>query len=292
MNEFLKILGKIVSKISVSIALSRKDKEEDKSKGRQNSNQANNQSVNIYLNDCRESKTKKISRIYFISKFDHIFENELIKEIIIKAEFEDGSAAAFIPIEFGIENMYDPVFKVTNEKGLIYIENIRIQNAGNYKIFAKDQSGIIINEVVEVKSNKMKIRFLTHPQDVSSKEVLGEVLVEVAYESGLKIVNEPVKIEVNKENVSLGGTDTKYTNEDGIAIFDNLVLTKTGGYKLKAVCRGEYVYSEPFHVFAPGITIDFGKYESGTSEEVEAFLTALLEKQSQGDSIKYNGEEY
>lgn len=138
----------------------------------------------------------------------------------------------------------------------------------------------------------MKIRFSAHPQDVSSKEVLGEVLVEVAYESGLKIANEPVRIEVNKENVSFGGTNTKYTNEDGIAIFDNLVFTKTGVYKLKAVCRGEYVYSEPFHVFAPGVTIDFEKYESGTSEEVEAFLTALIEKQSQGDSVKYNGEEY
>ncbi|GFI05085.1 hypothetical protein IMSAGC005_03939 [Lachnospiraceae bacterium] len=67
MNEFFKILGKIAPKISVSIALSRKDKDEDKSKDRQNGNQANNQSVNIYLNDCKESKTKKISRIYFIT---------------------------------------------------------------------------------------------------------------------------------------------------------------------------------------------------------------------------------
>ncbi len=290
MNEILKIMGKIASKISVSIALSRKDK--DKSKDTQNSNQANGQSVYIYVNNYRESKTQKISRIYFLSRFDNIFENDLLKEIIIKVEFDDGSIAAFVPIEFGIENIYGPVIKKTNEKGLIYIENIKMKSAGNYKVYAKDQSGIIINDVITVKSNKMKVRFLTHPQDVSSNEVLGQVLVQVVYQSGIKIADEQVRIEVNKENVSLRGTNIKYTNEDGVASFDNLVFTKTGGYKLKAVCRGEYVYSEPFHVFAPGVTIDFEKCEAGTSEEIEAFLTALIEKQSQGDVIKYNGEEY
>ncbi len=53
-----------------------------------------------------------------------------------------------------------------------------------------------------------------------------------------------------------------------------------------------FLYSDPFHVFAPGVCMDFEKCEAGSKEEVEAFLTALLEKQSDGDVIKYNGEEY
>lgn len=290
MNEILKTMGKIASKISVSIALSRKDK--DKSKDRENNNQIKGQSVNIYFNSFRESKTKKVSRIYFVSKLDNIYENELIKEIIIKVECDDGSAAVLVPIEFGIENICKPVIKKTNKNGLIYIENIIIKNAGNYKIYAKDQNGVTVNDIIKIKSNKMKIKFLTHPQDVSSKEVLGEVLVQVTYQSGMKVANKQVRMEVNKENISFGGTNIKCTNEDGIASFDNLVFTKTGGYKLRAVCEGEHVYSEPFHVFPPGVTIDFEKCEAGTSEEVEAFLTALIEKQSQGDMVKYNGEEY
>lgn len=85
---------------------------------------------------------------------------------------------------------------------------------------------------------------------------------------------------------------SKKTNKEGIACFDNLIFTKTGNYKLKAMCEHTFLYFEPFHIFAPGVCMDFEKCEAGSKEEVEAFLTALLEKQSEGDIIKYNGEEY
>jgi len=288
MNNILKAMEKIASKISLSFAFSQKNKE----KREEPNNPINGQSVNIYVNNYGERKQPKVNKIYFISKLDNFYANEIVKEIIIKAELDDGSAAAFVPIEFGIEDVVGPTIKNTDKNGLVYIENIRIRNVGTYRIYAKDQNGTIINDEIKIKLNEVKIQFLTQPQDVSSKELLDEILVRITYLSGQKAANKQVRIEVNKKNVIFKGSSLKYTNEDGIVCFDDLAFTRTGGYKLKAVCDGKFVYSEPFHVFPPGVVIDFEKCESGSSEETEAFLTALLEKQSPGDIIKYNGEEY
>jgi len=287
MNEIFKAMGKIASKISLSFGFAQKS-----SGKKQNEDNLSGQSVNIYVNNYRERNPSKIDKIYFVSKLDDFYENEIIKEIIIRAELDDGSVAAFVPIEFGIDDIFGPIIKSTDKNGLVYIENIRIKNAGTYKIYAKAQNGTIVNDVIRIRSNEIKIQFLTQPQDVSSKELLDEILVQITYSSGLKASNKQVRIEVNKENVGFKGNNLKYTNVDGIVCFDNLVFTRTGGYKLKAVCNGKFVYSEPFHVFPPGVEVDFEKCEGGSLEETEAFLTALLEKQSPGDIIKYNGEEY
>lgn len=284
MNEILKVLGKIISKITLSFTYS--------SKGKESGKEDKGQSVNVYVNNYGNNSIKKIGKIDILSGIDNIYANEIVKDIVAKVEFTDGTPASFLEIEFSVENLYGPVTKKTDKDGVVSFHDMRLKEAGNHRFCIKGIEGFVYRDLIVVKDNPVELKFLSQPQDVASKEVLNEVVVQAIYQSGSVAENVQIKLDISKEGVSWAGTRAKNTNKEGIVCFDNLIFTKTGNYKLKAMCEHTFLYSEPFHIFAPGVCMDFEKCEAGSKEEVEAFLTALLEKQSEGDVIKYNGEEY
>lgn len=284
MKKILKILGKIISKITLSFTYTSKLKE--------NSKTDKGQSVNVYVNNYGNDNTRKIGKIDVLSDIDNIYANELIKEIVAKFEFTDGTPASFVVIEFSVENLYGPITKKTNKDGMVSFRDVRIKEAGDHRFCFKEAGGFVYKDLLIVKDNPVILKFINQPQDVASKEVLNKVIVQAVYQSGTKVENLQIQIDINKEGVRWAGTRVKSTDKEGIACFDNLIFTKTGNYKLKVMYETCFLYSDPFHVFAPGVCMDFEKCEASSKEEVEAFLTALLEKQSDGDVIKYNGEEY
>ncbi len=284
MIKFLKFLGKIISKITLSFTYY--------SKGKESGKEDKGQSVNVYVNNYGNNSTKKIGKIDILSGINNIYANELVEDIVVKVEFTDGTPAPFSDIEFSIENIYGPVIKKTDKDGVVSFHNIQIKEAGNHRFCIKGTEGVVYKDLIVVKDNPVKLKFISQPQDVASKEVLNKVVVQAVYQSGSKAENLQIQLDINRDGVSWTGTRVKDTNKEGIVCFDNLVFTKTGNYKLKAMYEHTFLYSEPFHVFAPGVCMDFEKCEAGSKEEVEAFLTALLEKQLEGDVIKYNGEEY
>jgi hypothetical protein len=270
MNEFLKILGKIISKITLSFTYS--------SKGKESGKQYKVQSVNVYVNNYANNSAKKIGKIDILSGIDDIYANELIEDIVAKVEFTDGTPTPFSDIEFSIEDIYGPVIKKTDKDGVVSFHNIQIKEAGNHRFCIKGTEGVVYKDLIVVKDNPMKLKFISQPQDVASKEVLNNVVVQAVYQSGSKAENLQIQLDISRDGVSWAGTRVKDTNKEGIVCFDNLVFTKTGNYKLKAMYEHTFLYSEPFHVFTPGICMDSEKCEAG-SKEVVAFLTALLEKQ-------------
>jgi len=284
MNKILKILGKIVSKLTLSLTYA--------PKGKDSHTKNKEQAVNVYVNNYGNGNIKKIEKIDILSDIDNIYVNELIKEIVIKVELADGTVASFVEIEFSVENLYGPVTKVTDKNGMVSFQNICFKETGNHRFCIKGIGGFVYKDLIVIKDNPVELKFINQPQDVASKEVLNEVIVQAVYQSGTKAENLQIPIDINKEGVRWAGTRVKSTDKEGIACFDNLAFTKTGNYKLKVMYETFFLYSDPFHVFAPGVCMDFEKCEAGSKEEVEAFLTALLEKQSDGDVIKYNGEEY
>lgn len=278
--EWLEFFGKIISKLTLSFTYS--------AKGRESSKGNKMQDINVYVHNV----SKKIEKIEILSDINNIYANELITEIVVKAEFVDGTPASFSEVEFRIENEYGPIIKNTDKDGKVSFCNVQIKRAGNHRLFINDKAGFVYQIPIIVKDNPINLKFISQPQDVASKEVLNEVVVQAAYQSGTIAENVLIKLDINKDGVSWIGTREKNTNKEGIVSFDNIIFTKTGNYKLKAMCQHTFSYSTPFHVFAPGVCIDFEKYAPGSKEEVETFLTALLEKQSENDLIKYNGEEY
>ena len=281
------IFRAMLSKINLEISYSLEHKKENTKEDESNRGQV----VNVYVENSVNESVKKVGKIIILSKIIDIYADELAKGIIVKAEFANGTPASFTEIECSIEELYGPVIKRTDQNGIITFGDIGIKEAGNYKICIKGMERVIYEDLV-IKNNPINLKFISQPQDVSSKEVLKEVLVQAIYQSGTIAPNVYVEININKEGVKWEGTRRKCTDKHGIAHFDDLVFTKTGNYKLKAMHKHIFLYSKPFHVFAPGVCMDFEKCDAGSKEEVEAFLTALLEKQSEGDVIKYNGEEY
>lgn len=59
-----------------------------------------------------------------------------------------------------------------------------------------------------VKDNPVKLKFLSQPQDVSSKEVLNEVVVQAIYQWGSVAENVQIKLDISKEG-SWTGTKAK-----------------------------------------------------------------------------------
>lgn len=278
----LKILGEIISKIPFP--------------SKQQEKKANNSSVSVIVNNFPQKNSDinsyKIGELFFLNKLENIYTEDVIKKIAVKAVYTNGKVASDIPLEFSIENTYDPVLKSTNSEGIAYFENIKFYEEGKYKLCVKYGKEYNYSEVIEVKLNKICLEFLEQPSNTNSKELLNRIALKAKYMSGTKAERVLVCIGINVENICFSGIKERITDENGIVYFDNLSFIKTGVYKLKATCKGTYVYSEPFHVYPPGVCIDFEKYKAGSKEETEAFLTALLEKKPQGDIIKYNGEEF
>lgn len=251
-----------------------------------------NDSSQITINNYLQEQKSKVGRISIINDIDTVYAEETIKELAIKVTDVNGFAAIGIPLEIYIEDVCNSTIVSTDGQGMAYIKNVIFKKAQYYNFSVRYGDGYSFNQRIQVKENKVCLSFLEQPQDIMSQEKAGRVAVQASYKSGKKIKKEFIHISLNMENVNFKGAAEKMTNEEGIAYFENLIFGKTGSYKLKATCKGEYIYSDSFRVFPPGVNSDFENFKGGSEEETEAFLTSLLQKQSQGDIIKYNGEEY
>lgn len=88
------------------------------------------------------------------------------------------------------------------------------------------------------------------------------------------IKNRKVKLEIYDENgmVSarkISGTLTKNSDNDGIVIFDNLVIGATGIFKIFIISGQQQVSTEDIDILPPGLPIDFWNYRIGSSEYEE-----------------------
>lgn len=285
MGEILTVLKEIISKLTLSFSCAPKPKPKDTREPDKGQN------INVYVNNYGRDNAKKVGGIDILSSLDNIYAHE-VKEIAIKVEFADGTPASCVEVEFYVENLYSPKRKSTDKNGVVSFQDICFKEAGNYHFRVAAAGEFVYNDFIAVKDNMIELKFISQPQDAASKEVLNEIAVQAVYQSGAAAKNVLITLAINKEGVRWKGTKGHITDKDGIARFDDFVFTRTGNYKLQAICKTVSLYSEPFHIFAPGVCVDFTKYDPGSEEETSAFLTALLEKQSDGDIIKYNGEEY
>ncbi len=136
-----------------------------------------------------------------------------------------------------------------------------------------------------------KLFFIVEPKDSTSGTEIEEFIIEAKNEMGKPVGHIPITITTNKEKVVLHGELTKLTDKTGKAVFNKIVINKTGNYKLLANYGEVNVYSESFHIYPPASEIDFQKYAAGSDEETASFITAALEKKNPKDKIIYNGEE-
>lgn len=67
----------------------------------------------------------------------------------------------------------------------------------------------------------------------------------------------------------ISGTLTKNSDNDGIVIFDNLVIGATGIFKIFIISGQQQVSTEDIDILPPGLPIDFWNYRIGSSEYEE-----------------------
>lgn len=92
--------------------------------------------------------------------------------------------------------------------------------------------------------------------------------------------NRKVKLEIYGESgiVSarkISGALTKNSDNDGVAIFDNLVIDATGTFKIFIICEKQQVSTDDIDILPPGLPIDFWNYQVG-SPEYEERLDRIL----------------
>lgn len=94
------------------------------------------------------------------------------------------------------------------------------------------------------------------------------------------IKNHKVRLEIYNERgiVSarkISGTLTKNSDNDGIVVFDDLIIDSTGIFKIFIICEKQQVSTDDINIFPPGLPIDFWNYQVG-SPEYERRLDRIL----------------
>lgn len=119
------------------------------------------------------------------------------------------------------------------------------------------------------------ISILSSPMAACRNERLSPPLkVKIMDEEQRILKNRKVKLEIYGENglVSarkISGTLTKNSDNDGIAIFDNIVIDATGTFKIFIICEKQQVSTDDIDIFPPGLPIDFWNYQVGLPEYEE-----------------------
>ncbi|MEN7440439.1 hypothetical protein ABFO11_14255 [Anaerostipes caccae] len=88
--------------------------------------------------------------------------------------------------------------------------------------------------------------------------------------------NRKVRLEIYGENgiVSarkISGALTRNSDNDGIAIFDDLALDATGTFKIFIICEKQQISTDDIDILPPGLPIDFWNYQVGSPEYEERF---------------------
>lgn len=92
--------------------------------------------------------------------------------------------------------------------------------------------------------------------------------------------NRKVRLEIYGEKgiVSerkISGALTKNSDNEGIAIFDDLAIDLTGNFKIFIMCEKQQVSTDSIDILPPGLPIDFWNYHVG-SPEYEDRLDRIL----------------
>lgn len=102
----------------------------------------------------------------------------------------------------------------------------------------------------------LKVKLMDEEQHILKNR---KVRLEIYGESGM----------VNARKVS--GALTRNSNNDGIAIFDNLVINATGTFKIYIICEKQQITTDDIDILPPGLPIDFWNYQVGSPEYEERF---------------------
>lgn len=141
--------------------------------------------------------------------------------------------------------------------------------------------GPFSTEIVEEKVSVEKIELQSTPIAGCAGEVLSPPLkIRLQDSSGYPVKNKKVRIEIFDENGLLSsknycGQTSKLSNNNGIMVFDDLILKKTG-----RICIFIYVDSletktEDIDVLPPGLNLDFWNEAIGSPQYEEKFNRAL-----------------
>ncbi len=137
--------------------------------------------------------------------------------------------------------------------------------------------GLVANDV-EIH----KIKLLGSPMGACKNDILTPALkVEITDVNGKVLKNQKVRLEIICDDFGvvsfnkIKGKTVRNTNENGIAIFDDLKLQNTGNYMIKIECGKKNISTEMFEIFPPGIEIDYWNYAIGSEEYEERLDRAL-----------------
>lgn len=132
------------------------------------------------------------------------------------------------------------------------------------------------------------ISIISSPLAACRNELLTPPLkVKLMDEEHHILKNRKVRLEIYGENgiVSarkISGILTKNSDNDGIAIFDNLIINATGVFKIFIICEKQQVSTDDIDILPPGLPIDFWNYQIGSSEYEERLDRILRFKTNHG----------
>ncbi len=126
-----------------------------------------------------------------------------------------------------------------------------------------------------------KIEILSSPIAACKHDIITPPLKVRVYDEDQHMLKErKIKLEIYGENglVSerkLSGTLTKKTNENGIAVFDDIVFNITGSYIICILCENKQINTDYIEIIPPGLPVDFWNYSVGSHEYEERFSKIL-----------------
>lgn len=85
-----------------------------------------------------------------------------------------------------------------------------------------------------------------------------------------------VKVEIYNENgivsvKKISGTLAKKSDNDGMAVFDDIAIKATGNFRIFIICEKQQVSTDDIDILPPGLPIDFWNYQVGSPEYEERF---------------------
>ena len=137
-------------------------------------------------------------------------------------------------------------------------------------------------EIVKTSNKKVgKIDILSCPIAACRNERLTpELKVKLLDSDGNIIKNRKVRIEIHGENgiqsiQKMSGTFSKETNDDGIAMFDDLTIMQTGVFEIHISSGSTTIETDEIDIHLPCLPVDFWNWPIGSDEYEERLNRAL-----------------
>ncbi|MFP4403497.1 MAG: LamG-like jellyroll fold domain-containing protein [Candidatus Woesearchaeota archaeon] len=201
------------------------------------SNIANNLSVIVEpQNSLQEEPIRGPPTIQLVDKFNNSVKQE---NITITATINDSS---FTSESITTVN--------TNSSGISVFNNLIIPNKGLYEITfsATDINSTTTNSFSIIESG---ISFIKQPTNTTAGETIDEIVALYKDNLGNPIAGVDLNLSVMGANLFFG-TTTKTTNESGMVVYDDLIMTTAGSFKLQidSSISEEFSLSNKFSIFS------------------------------------------